>query len=330
MAEKNEMTVATAPREVIISRVINAPRGLVFDAFTKAEHLARWFAPDGFRCTAETDPRVGGIYRITMHGTPGDSKGSRDAPPEPYANEDLPMFGEYLEFARPERLVYTSNMEAHPESWKELIRSNIENPHEANFLLATTAITFDDLGGKTKLTIHAKFETDAIRDAYSKTGMEEGWRQILERLDTFLKPESNKTVVVERIYKAPIEQVWDAITNNDAMNQWFFKLPEFRPEVGFEFEFGGGPPERTYLHKCKVVEVIPQKKLAYSWCYDGYEGNSIVTIELSPEGNGTKLRLTHSELDTFGVNNNHDFDAHNFADGWNSIIGTSLKKYLEG
>ena len=70
--------------------------------------------------------------------------------------------------------------------------------------------------------------------------------------------------------------------------------------VGFEFNFTGGPSEgKQYLHLCKVTEVIPEKKLTYSWRYGGYEGNSFVTFELFAEGNKTELKLTHTSLDTF-------------------------------
>ncbi|HEY3876728.1 MAG TPA: SRPBCC domain-containing protein [Candidatus Kapabacteria bacterium] len=143
------------------------------------------------------------------------------------------------------------------------------------------------------------------------------------------KNESNAPVIVERTFLAPIATVWDAITNNDAMKHWYFKLPEFRPEVGFEFEFEGGPPEKTYIHKCKVTEVFPQKKLAYSWRFDGYKGNSTVTWELFPDGEKIKLRLTHFGLDTFAENNDPALGAHNFQAGWTDIIGRSLKEFVE-
>ena len=134
--------------------------------------------------------------------------------------------------------------------------------------------------------------------------------------------------VIERTYHAPVEKVWKAITNKDAMKQWYFDLPEFRPEVGFEFRFEGGPDDRRYLHLCKVTEVIEGKKLTYSWRYDGYEGNSFVTWELFPEGNNTRLKLTHAGLETFPAGN-PDFDRKNFVAGWTEIVGESLKKFVE-
>jgi uncharacterized protein YndB with AHSA1/START domain len=134
--------------------------------------------------------------------------------------------------------------------------------------------------------------------------------------------------VIERTYNAPIEKVWHAITNKQAMKQWYFDLKEFKPEVGFEFQFEGGPDDKTYLHLCKVTEVIEGRKLTYSWRYDGYEGNSFVTWELFSEGDKTKLRLTHAGLETFPASN-PDLDKKNFVAGWTDIVGESLKKFLE-
>ncbi len=113
------------------------------------------------------------------------------------------------------------------------------------------------------------------------------------------------------------------------MKIWYFDLKEFKPEVGFKFSFTGGPsPERQYLHVCEITEVIPQKKLTHTWRYDGYPGNSILTFELSAQGNKTLLKLTHKDLETFPADN-PDFAKKNFEEGWNSIINDSLKNYLE-
>lgn len=136
-------------------------------------------------------------------------------------------------------------------------------------------------------------------------------------------------VLVERVLNASAEVVWKAITENEQLKHWYFKLVEFKAEVGFEFQFEGGKDGRMYLHLCRVTEVIPNKKLKYSWRYNGYEGNSFVTIELTSQGKQTKLKLTHEGLETF-PNANSDFDRKNFVEGWNYIVNTSLKNYLEG
>lgn len=133
---------------------------------------------------------------------------------------------------------------------------------------------------------------------------------------------------IETTYQAPLQIVCKAIADKDEMKLWYFDLSEFKPEVGFEFRFLGGPVEgRQYLHLCKITEVIPEKKLAYTWRYDGFEGNTQVTFELFDEAGQTRLKLTHEGLETFPADN-PDFARENFAKGWNWLIGTSLKEYL--
>jgi len=134
--------------------------------------------------------------------------------------------------------------------------------------------------------------------------------------------------IIERTFDAPISKVWKAITNKDEMKKWYFDLEEFKPVKGFEFQFEGGPDGRKYLHCCEIIEVISERKLSYSWRYDGYVGNSVVTFELFAEGNKTRLRLTHEGLETFPVDN-ADFSKSNFVEGWTYIVGTSLKDFME-
>lgn len=136
--------------------------------------------------------------------------------------------------------------------------------------------------------------------------------------------------VIERTYDAPIEKIWQALTNNDAMKKWYFEMAAFKPEVGCQFQFAGtGKDENMhYIHLCEVKEIVPLKKLSYSWKYEGYEGDSLVTFELFPEGSKTKLKLTHAGLETFPVTN-PDFAKNNFVEGWTFIIGTSLKEFVE-
>jgi len=139
----------------------------------------------------------------------------------------------------------------------------------------------------------------------------------------------NEAYVIEQTYQAPISKVWKAITDKDEMKLWYFDLPEFKPEIGIEFRFMGGPAEdRQYQHICQVMEVIPEQKIAYSWRYDGYEGNTLVTFELFDEGSQTRLKLTHEGLETFPADN-PDLAKENFVIGWNWLMGTSLKEYLE-
>lgn len=140
---------------------------------------------------------------------------------------------------------------------------------------------------------------------------------------------STEPIVIERLFNASASKVWKAITDKNEMKNWYFDLAEFKAETGFKFQFFGGPsPGKQYLHLCEITEVIPGKKLTYSWRYDGYPGNSFVTFELIEQGNKTLLTLTHAGIETF-PKENPDFAIGNFAEGWNHIVHTSLKEYLE-
>jgi uncharacterized protein YndB with AHSA1/START domain len=133
--------------------------------------------------------------------------------------------------------------------------------------------------------------------------------------------------VIERTYNAPAEKVWSAITDRAQMEQWYFKLEAFKPEVGFEFRFTGGTKEKSFLHICKITDVIPGKKLTHTWQYEGYPGQTYVTWELFDEGDKTKVKLTHTGLET--LPKSPDFAKENFAMGWTQFVGTSLKDYVE-
>lgn len=135
-------------------------------------------------------------------------------------------------------------------------------------------------------------------------------------------------IIVERIFDAPVSKVWQAITDKNEMKNWYFDLEEFKAEVGFKFEFSAGEPGKQYLHLCEVTEVIPDKKLTYSWRYDAYPGNSFVTFELLEKGEKTLLKLTHRGVETL-AEGGPDFARNNFQTGWNDIVHTGLKNYLE-
>ncbi len=141
---------------------------------------------------------------------------------------------------------------------------------------------------------------------------------------------SNNPVIVEETFSVSAGKIWNAITDKNEMKNWYFDLEEFRPEVGFEFRFWGGPEDGTkYLHICEITDVESQKLLAYNWRYDGYPGLTNVRFEITEiSSSETKLKLSHAGLESFPADN-PDFARSNFEEGWDAIIQTSLKNYLE-
>ena len=122
--------------------------------------------------------------------------------------------------------------------------------------------------------------------------------------------------------------IWTALTDVQEMKQWYFDLPEFRAEKGCHFSFYGGTEEKQFLHLCEVTEVVPGEKLSYTWRYDGYPGNTLVSFQLQEEATHTRVVLTHTGLESFPADV-PEFAAANFEAGWNHIIGQSLRHYLE-
>jgi uncharacterized protein YndB with AHSA1/START domain len=136
-------------------------------------------------------------------------------------------------------------------------------------------------------------------------------------------------IIIEQTLHAPIAKVWKALTDKEEMKKWYFDVSDFKPEKGFEFQFPGqGHKGQQYVHLCRVTEVIPDKKISYTWRYEGLPGDTEVSFELFDEGNKTRIKLSHKGLETFPVDN-PDFARESFEGGWNYIIGTSLLNFVE-
>jgi uncharacterized protein YndB with AHSA1/START domain len=134
-------------------------------------------------------------------------------------------------------------------------------------------------------------------------------------------------IVIEAVYNAAIDDVWQAITDKNKMKEWYFDVSDFKPEPVFEFRFNGGNEDKVFVHLCKIIEAIPKRKLSYSWRFEGLTGNSLLTFELFEEPKSTRLKLTHDGLETFPPD--PDLSKENFRQGWKQITGSNLKRFVE-
>jgi uncharacterized protein YndB with AHSA1/START domain len=140
----------------------------------------------------------------------------------------------------------------------------------------------------------------------------------------------NEPIVLKRTYNASPKRVWEAITQLEQMQQWYFPmLTEFEPVVGFETRFDVAHNDKNFPHIWKVVEVIPGRKISYEWKFSGYPGNSLLTMEISPAGEGTHLVLTHDKVETFEDDKHPELSKNNFVQGWTYFMDESLKSFVE-
>lgn len=147
----------TSDREIRISRLLNAPRELVWEVWTNPEHIKHWWGPNGFTNTIETmDVTPGGIWKFVMHGPDGSN----------FQNKSI-----YKEVSKPERIVFD---------------------HIApNF---TTTIEFKEEGKQTLLTWHMLFESKELFEQVVKTfKADEGLKQNVEKLVAYLIPLTDAT-----------------------------------------------------------------------------------------------------------------------------------------
>lgn len=135
-------------------------------------------------------------------------------------------------------------------------------------------------------------------------------------------------LVITRTLKAPVPMVWKALSDINTLKKWMPFFPDFKPEVGFEARFMlGADPNRQYEHICHVTEAEEEKKLTYSWRYEGIPGDAYVTFELAPAGEQTELTLTYRITELFPLDN-PDLNIKNAEIGWNHIAD-SLKQFVE-
>ncbi len=153
MTATSETVAGPMARELVITRVFDAPRALVWKAWTEREHMMRWCAPHGFVVThCEGALHVGGAWRSCMRSPEG---------------ENHWVGGEYRELVENEKLVFT-------HVWDETDQS----PHET-----LVTVVFEDEGDKTRMT----FRQEHFRSIASRDGHEGGWSESFERLNDYLQ-----------------------------------------------------------------------------------------------------------------------------------------------
>ena len=151
-----QLTVTTpSDREIVMTRVFDAPRDLVFEAHTSCEHMSHWWGPRRYEVgSCEIDFRPGGKWRMVHRSLDG--------------GEEHGFHGEFREIVRPERIVWTFEYEGMPGH------------------VSVDTLTLEEHDGKTTLTATSRFDSVEDRDGMLQSGMEEGAAETYDRLDEYL------------------------------------------------------------------------------------------------------------------------------------------------
>jgi len=170
--ELEKMAAAgVSDRDFVMIRTLDAPKKLVYRAWTEPKLLAQWWGPEAFSCpVCELDVRPGGTYRIVMRAPEGDFP----------VKGDFAIRGEYGEIS-PDRIVMIHDATEHPAKWHDMVDPNRgDNPNPAGLMHQTAE--FVEKEGRTTVTIRTRMESPAIREALQRMGMPVGWSSSLDRL----------------------------------------------------------------------------------------------------------------------------------------------------
>jgi uncharacterized protein YndB with AHSA1/START domain len=270
----------TADREILVTRLIDAPRDLVFRAWTDPEHVKHWWGPHGFTTTTQSmDFRAGGEWRFVMHGPDG---------------TDYPNRIVYDEIAPPERLAYRHA----PDKGTDPVQFN-------------TMVTFADEGGKTRVDLRMLFPSAQAREhVVEKYGAVEGGNQTVARLAEYVA--TLGAFEVSRTFDAPRDLVYRAWTEQDRLAQWWgpkgFAMLSCKLDLraGGVFHYGmRGPDGKEMWGKWVFREVSPPDRLAFVVSFsnadcgtvrapfsDDWPVEVLSTVTFADENGKTTLRMS--------------------------------------
>lgn len=296
----------TYPQELVLKRVFDAPRELVWKVWTDPAHLAQWWGPKGFtnpRCEWNAQP--GGSIHIDMRAPDG---------------VVYPMSGEMKEVAPPERLVFISHaLDEHGKSMFDVLNT----------------VTLTDQRGKTALTLEARVLTATERAPQYLKGMEMGWTMSLDRLSDHLAQSvqeeaqlsGDREIIGTRLFDAPRDLVWKMWTTPEHLVHWWgprgftTTVHEMDVRPGGEWRLVmHGPDGRDYNNHIVYIEVVEPERLVYR--HTPQHGDEPVSFQSTVRftAEGTKTRIDFQMLFPSPAQRDHVVKAYGAVEGLNQTL----------
>lgn len=256
MAEKKANVSPTADRELVMTRVVNAPRELVFKVWTQPKHIMQWWGPKGFTNTMHTmDVKPGGTWRFIMHGPDG---------------KDWPNRIVYKEVRKNEFLSYTHS-------------GDIDNdPHKFE-----VTVNFDKEGDKTKLTMRMVFATaEQLNLVVKEYGAIDGNKQTMERMENHLQllqagnePEPEALLTITRTFNASKKLVYEAFSKPEHLAKWWgpkgFEINVVKLDLrpGGIFHYNMIAEGKEMWGRFIYLDIIPLEEMQYVSSFSDKDGN---------------------------------------------------------
>lgn len=273
-------------KELTLKRLIDAPRELVFKAWTDPKLVAQWWGPQVFtNPVCELDPRPGGKIRIVMRG-----------PANSDFDSDFPMTGTFKEVEAPRRLVFTS----------EAFMDGQSGPQ----IESLTTVTFSEQGSKTEVTLHVVVVKSTPAASGALDGMEAGWTQSLDKLSNLVgrskggnqgnkinfKVEPGKQeVIVTRVFDASPELIFKTMTDPRLIPQWWgpsyltTTVEKMEVKPGGQWRFIQRDPQGEQFGFHGVYHAVtPNERLVYTFEFEGFPGHVLLeTVTFEDQGDTT-------------------------------------------
>lgn len=269
----NPSDAELAARTIVTTRVFNAPRSLVFQAFSDPERLAKWWGPKGFTNTfSQFELKPGGHWRFVMHGPDGTD----------YPNESI-----FDEVAEPERIVFRHLDKDHAFRMTVLLAEEDKTP-------------FGE-AGKTRVTWHMYFDS-AARCADLRSFVSGANEENFDKLETQIAEMTSRELVLTRIIDAPREKVFRCWTEPALLTRWFTLSSWVTVRAEIDVRPGGsslltmrGPDGAEMANRDIYLEVVKNERLvltdAYTSAWEPSE-RPFMTVILTFEDEGGKTRYT--------------------------------------
>ncbi len=264
-------------KSITITRIFDAPRKLVFEAWLDEKHLQQWWMPRGF-----TNPTC----HITSGKIPGRAETGAKLTVTTYHPDfgEMPQSGKYEEVSPFEKIIFTTTAFPNDQGKPQLRGHNV--------------MLFSDEGAKTKIVITASILEAGPGLEGALAGMDQGWAETLDRLGEHVEDTSDREMSISRVVDAPRDLVWKVWTEPEHVKEWWGPNGFTNTIHKMDVVQGGewvltmhGPDGTDYPNHIRYLEIIKHERLIYDHGQPEDGGSFRTFVTFTQEGGKTRVTM---------------------------------------